>query len=136
MKRMFICVLLTAWGIGVHANAGDVSIALDRDAYAPGDTARVVIERTVAGEIAYCFYCDAFVEARCDTAWVTVYEPDCTNVRVRPTRLSQGDSRVEALVMVPPRKGCGPYRLRLRYQEMDDAGYREVYSPVFEITAR
>jgi hypothetical protein len=139
MLTLVLCVLTVISCVragGASEPTAEVSVTLDRRAYAPGDTARVVIERTTAGEIAYCFYCDAFVEARCDTAWTTIYEPDCTNVRIRPTRLSKGESVVESLVIVPPREKCGPYRLRLRYQENDDAGYRAVYSPEFEITTR
>ena len=138
MLTLVLCVLTAISCVtgGTSEEEAEVTVTLDRDAYAPGDTAHVVIERTVAGEIAYCFYCDAFVEARCDTAWTLTYEPDCTNVRIRPTRLSEGESRVESFVIVPPREGCGPYRLRLRYQEEDDAGYRAVYSPAFEITTQ
>lgn len=138
MLTLVLCALTAiscATG-GTSEQEVEVTVTLDRGAYAPGDTAHVVIERTAAGEIAYCFYCDAFVEARCDTAWTTVYAPDCTNVRIRPTRLSEGESRVESFVIVPPREGCIPYRLRLRYQENDDAGYRAVYSSAFEITTQ
>ena len=113
-----------------------VTVEPDRITYAPGDTAQVTVTRETEGQAIFAAACDLFVEARCDSGWTTVFEPDCTNVRVRPTRLARGESVVIPFKMDITSGPCHPHRLRLRYQENDSAGYRVGYSGEFEITDR
>jgi hypothetical protein len=128
-------VFAVAMGL-VGSDDPGVTVALDRRGYAAADTAQVTITREAEGEIVFAIACDLFVEAQCDSGWVTVFEPDCSHVRVRPTRLAQGESLTAPFVVAAFPGGCAPLRLRLRYQAMDDAGYRTVYSLAYEITTR
>jgi uncharacterized protein YfaS (alpha-2-macroglobulin family) len=118
--------------------AAKLTITLDRTTYAVGDTAEVTVDN--AGPLAlFAIFCDGFVEGLVEKEWWTAYEPDCSTVRVRPTRLATGDSISLAFVLplfdADDLEQYVAFRLRLRYQHEDNAGYRSVYSKEFEIGA-
>ena len=116
-----------------------VTVLLNHLGYALGDTALVKVANPGGRTILFSIYCDGFVEGRADTTWETVFEPDCSNVRVRPTILGPGEFSFIPFVVSP----CGPedlprfeaFRMRLRFQ-FPEGGYREVFSPEFSVAAR
>lgn len=117
-----------------------VAVLLDATTYAPGDTAHATIDNGTAGEILFAFVCDGFVDGEVDDEWLAVYEPDCSRIRVRPTRLAGGESITLPLVLahlVPEPGRYAAYRVRLRFQVTgSDAGYGTVNSVPFKLTNR
>jgi hypothetical protein len=118
---------------GVTQPPVDMVMELDDTAYAPGDTIQVVLQRVTEGESLFATMCDLFVEAQCNEEWTTVFTPDCSKIRVRPTHLAVGESIVTPFILETLPDDCGPFRLRLRYQQAD-GGDGVVVSPEFEIT--
>jgi hypothetical protein len=123
---------------GKQASVG-VTIALDQPAYAPGDTARVTVINPTRHAILFAVLCDAFVEGIAGGEWKTVFEPDCSNVRVRPTRLGGGERVVVDVYITTfhPEVLAAheSFRLRLRFQFEDSGGYQIVYSRTFALAA-
>jgi hypothetical protein len=110
---------------GAAADTSSVTIALDRTSYAAGDTARVAVTNRTGKTALFALLCDAFVEGRSDSTWATVFEPDCSRVRVRPTRVADGETVVIPYLLDPgPRRQLARYtafRIRLRFQ-LDGGG--------------
>ncbi len=120
--------------------SSDISIALDQSVYYTGDLAYVTITNPTDSVVLFALFCDAFIEGRDREEWQTVLEPDCSNVRVRPTRLDRGGRVVLEFRLEPLALEALPvyetFRMRLRFQREDNAGYRTVYSSDFELKSR
>jgi len=116
-----------------------MSIVLDKTTYELGDTAAVVISNHTGQVAMFALICDLSWEGRTDDGWETVYEPDCSSIRVRPTRLQGGDDMVTEIVVHPcdasALKKHGAFRLRIRFQFEDNSGYVTMYSQDVTITA-
>jgi len=132
-----LCLAVPAAAAG---DTGDLTLVLDRTACAPGDTLQVSVTNRTDRTALFAFVCDLFVEGHADSAWVTVFKPDCSRIRVRPTRLAPG-----ATLLIPHRLEIDPsatpakypeLRLRLRVQLEGGGGYRSVYSPLFKFSPR
>jgi len=102
---------------------GVVTVELDRSAYALGDSARATITNRGKSLVRFAFGCDGFVEGWTGGGWGTVYEPDCSNLRVRPTELGAGEQAAWGFPMEPCPAGAltryAEFRIRLRYQLPD-----------------
>jgi hypothetical protein len=120
--------------------AAALEVTLDRAAYVLGDTATVTVANRTARTLYFALVCDASVEGEVGGAWTVVFDPDCSNVRVRPTVVDPGAS-VELPFVVAPCDAralfrYSAFRLRLRFQLGGSDGYRTVYSPPFRVEAR
>ena len=118
---------------------GEVTVALDASGYAPGDTVWVTVANGLDVEVLFSLVCDAFVEGQHDGEWITAFEPDCSRVRVIPTRLAPGDS-VEAMLPfdvfdVVDTDAHEELRLRLRVQR-EDGSTLVAYSAPFAVESR
>jgi hypothetical protein len=120
------------------AESDSVAVALDDTSYAPGDTAQVTVTNPGGRAVLFAFVCDAFIEGLVNAEWVIAFEPDCSAIRVRPTRLETGASAVLPLRIEARTPGDSrmyrAFRIRLRFQCDDSAGYRVAHSPPFHIT--
>jgi len=121
------------------ADSSGLAIVLDRTSYVPGDTVQVTVTNRAGETALFAFLCDAFVEGRLDSTWATVVEPDCSRVRVRPTRVAAGAAIVVPYRLEPDRvRQLAKYsavRIRLRYQLEGNGGYRVARSAEFKISA-
>ncbi len=101
-----------------------VTMSTDRTHYAYGDSARVVVANDSETLLLYSIACGLVVDGRRGETWRAVQEPDCSRIRVLPTRLAPGGRDTTWVPMAP----CAPeelaefdaFRLRLRVQS--DAG--------------
>lgn len=118
----------------------DIVIAMDRKAYDVGDVAQVTIANTTDRVALFALVCDAFVEGRARDRWQTVFAPDCSNVRVIPTRLGGGDSMTTEYRIECTDEDALPryyaFRLRIQFQFEDNSGYRSAYSSWFTLDER
>jgi hypothetical protein len=116
-----------------------VTVALDRAGYAHGDSATATVTNTGRTLVRFTYGCDGFVEGWTGSGWGTVHEPDCSNLRVRPTELAPGEAVTRTFAMEP----CPPgtlaryreFRVRLRYQ-LPDGRDGVAHSPAFAVRAR
>jgi hypothetical protein len=120
--------------------ADTVRVTLDDSSYADGDTIRVAVTNATGRAVWFAAACDLGVEAQERGGWRIAYEPDCSHVRVRPTRLGAGETTVlpfatESLAATELASRL-PLRVRLRFQHEDDAGYRFSHSRPFRVTPR
>lgn len=117
----------------------DLSIALDQTAYASDDVAQLTITNNTDELVLFALVCDGFVEGRERDEWQTVFEPDCSQVRVVPTRLEGGDNVVAELpIQISDQEMLPKYyafRVRMTFQFADSGGYHTAYSSWFSISA-
>jgi len=114
-------------------HVGSVLIVLDKTTYEPGAMAELLVANGSDGLVMFAVVCDALIEGAIDEEWITVFKPDCSRIRVRPTRLDGGESvKLEFRIpnVVQQLEG---YRVRLRYQRTD-GGDEVAYSTPFSIT--
>jgi len=116
-----------------------ITVTMDDTTYALGDTAEVTFGNHAERAALFALFCDAVVEGWGGAEWRTVFKPDCSRVRVRPTRLEPGTSVTLPLVIEP----CDAdelsryewFRLKVRFQFANGGGYQTEHSPRFAITA-
>lgn len=117
----------------------EVTVDLDRRGYGLGDMAGLTLTNSTDQTALFALACDAFLEGRSGERWETVYEPDCSAVRVRPTRLGRESVVLQLRIDLDDPASLAKhdaFRVRLRYQFTSDEGYRNAYSEVFGISGR
>ena len=65
-----------------------VTMTLDSAAYSLADTIHITITNSTDSKLAFSTYCDLFIDELREDDWVEAYRPDCTRVRVVPTRIA------------------------------------------------
>jgi hypothetical protein len=124
--------------VGTSETSAGVSVQVDSTSYARGDTAIVTIVNRAPSPILFAFICDGFVDGLVKREWQPVYVPDCTRIRVYPTRLAPGEGAMLPLILeqvIPADPSeCAAYRVRLRFQFEDSTGYGETHSRPFAVT--
>jgi hypothetical protein len=83
--------------------------------------------------------CDGSVEGRVEGEWEMVFEPDCSNVRVRATRVDAGGEVVQPFRVAPCEAEALPryeaFRLRVRVQVAGTGADRIAYAKPFTVSA-
>ena len=145
VKRLWSAVLFLA-GCAPAAPAlrgpdapGTVTVELDRTAFVLGDSATATITNHGDSMVRFAFGCDGFVEGWTGSGWGTVFEPDCSSLRVMPVALGSGERIARVFSMEPcPAEALDRYRefrVRLRYQRGDGQS-QAAYSRPFAVQAR
>lgn len=113
-----------------------VLVTLDKPAYSRVDTVHVTITNSTDRALLFSTACDLFIDESMEGEWTEVYRPDCTGVRVIPTRVAA--HRLETvdfhLVGSLPDDPFGDRtcRLRLRYQ-IEETGHGTAMSVPFAV---